>query len=101
MVVKIRFLRLGTKRNQVYNIVVANGRSKPTGKPIEILGTFDPRPDLSTSTKHTNLNFERTKYWLGVGAQPTDSAAKLLARAGLIPPKLPTRIPTFTPTFKD
>lgn len=49
------------------------------------MGWYDPHP-AQDGNKHIGLNFERIKYWLAVGAQPTERVTYLLARAGLIPP---------------
>ncbi|KAJ2772900.1 37S ribosomal protein S16, mitochondrial [Coemansia nantahalensis] len=57
------------------------------GKPLEKLGTFMPLADAKEEAKHVTLDFARTKYWLGVGAQPTDGVRFLLERAGLLPPR--------------
>ncbi|KAJ1649555.1 37S ribosomal protein S16, mitochondrial [Dispira simplex] len=86
MVVRIRFALHGTKRQRVFHIVAANCRTRRNSKPLEMLGKYNPLPD-ATGTKHVELNLERTKYWLSVGAQPSDPARKLLEKAGLLPPK--------------
>ncbi|KAK5459830.1 37S ribosomal protein S16, mitochondrial [Exophiala xenobiotica] len=113
MVLRIRLARFGTKRAPVYNIVLAQAKSARGKKPIEVLGTYDPIPriplatpgdtplpaadEVSTSTsaivvppkryKDIKLDTARTKYWLGVGAQPTEPVAKLLNMIGLVEPK--------------
>ncbi|KAI9505813.1 ribosomal protein S16 domain-containing protein, partial [Coemansia spiralis] len=87
MAVRIRFSRLGIRNRPMFHIVAMNARSKRDGKPLETLGSFNPHPDLKENTKHVALDFERTKYWLGVGAQPTDGVRFLLERAGLLPPR--------------
>ncbi|PWA00842.1 hypothetical protein BB558_003088 [Smittium angustum] len=87
MVVRIRLVRYGAKKAPVYHIVASNARTRLTSKPLEKLGTFYPRPNLDDRSKHIQLNFDRTKYWLGVGAQPSDTVSRLLAKAGLVPPK--------------
>jgi small subunit ribosomal protein S16 len=91
MVVRLRLQRFGMKALPFYRIVVADARSKRDGKHIENLGTYveiqlffhplyhltsrpiryDPLPD-SSAAKHVVLNFDRVKYWLSVGAQPTE-----------------------------
>ena len=69
--------------------MVANARSARDKKHLDRVGTFNPIPSLSPTsdpnappvpTKHIELNFDRIKYWLGVGAQPTDRVAWLLAK---------------------
>ncbi|KAJ2314296.1 37S ribosomal protein S16, mitochondrial, partial [Coemansia sp. RSA 2702] len=70
-----------------YHIVAISARKKRDGKPLEKLGTYSPHPNTEEAAKHITLNFDRTKYWLGVGAQPTDGVRFLLERAGLLPPR--------------
>ncbi|EMR08371.1 ribosomal protein S16 [Pneumocystis murina B123] len=79
MVVKIRLQRFGIKKYPFYHIVVCNARTARQSKPIEKLGTYDPIP-REDGTKNMEINFLRTKYWLGVGAQPTDVVYKLLEK---------------------
>ena len=59
-------------------------RTARNSKPIEVLGTYDPIPKQSASEegrkyKDIKLDISRTKYWLGVGAQPSDPAWRLMA----------------------
>ncbi|KAF9363833.1 37S ribosomal protein S16, mitochondrial [Mortierella sp. NVP85] len=84
--ISIKLARHGLKNTPFYHIVVLQSRSRPTKKPIEQLGTYNPIPDQN-GVKAITLNFERTKYWIGVGAKPSDSVARLLAKADIIPPK--------------
>lgn len=79
MAVKIRLARYGAKKQPTYRIVVADIRKKRDGRIVERLGHYDPRTDPSTIV----INEERTKYWLGVGAQPTDALGPILKRAGI------------------
>lgn len=94
MVLKIRLQRFGQKKLPFYHIVCINARTARNSKPLEKLGTYDPIP--KNGVKDITLNFERTKYWLGVGAQPTETAAKLLEKADLITcrPKTYKTLPT-------
>lgn len=82
MVVRIRLQRLGRRNLPVYRIVAANSKARRDGKYLERLGSYDPTPD-PRGTKHISLNLERVKYWLGVGAQPSDTVAKMLAKVAL------------------
>eukprot|EP00937_MAST-01D_sp_MAST-1D-sp2_P006998 g6998.t1 len=84
MPVRIRLQRFGRKKLPFYRLVAADSRSPRDGKFIEMLGTFDPiaRKD---SVKEVRLNMERINYWLGVGAQPSQRVAWLLAKAGHLP----------------
>lgn len=77
MTVKIRLARIGGRHNPLYRINVANSYAKRDGRHIEALGEYCAFPD-SLGVKHISLNFERTRYWLSVGAQPTDTVARLL-----------------------
>ncbi|KAI9019446.1 30S ribosomal protein S16 [Phycomyces nitens] len=84
MVVRIRLARHGRRNLPYYHIVVANSRSARNAKPLEKIGTYNPLPD-ETGNKLINLDFERTKYWLTVGAQPSEIVEKLLVKAKLVP----------------
>jgi small subunit ribosomal protein S16 len=91
MVLRLRLARVstpgGAKRHQpFYNIVLAQGRSARDGKPMEVLGTYDPIPKLPVGAepsdrkiKDIKIDVSRAKYWLGVGAQPSDTVWRLLA----------------------
>ncbi|KAB8295849.1 hypothetical protein EYC80_008671 [Monilinia laxa] len=92
MVVRIRLARFGRKREPFYNIVVAQARSARNSLPLEVLGTYDPIPKLPADGegqkfKDIRLDTLRAKYWLGVGAQPTKTAWRLLSMAGLLEPQ--------------
>ncbi|KAJ3198194.1 hypothetical protein HDU83_005877 [Entophlyctis luteolus] len=90
MAVKLRLARWGVRGNPFYGIVAANVRAPRDGRHLERLGTYNPIPDANR-VKHVELNYSRIKYWLGVGAQPTDRVAWLLAKAGIMP-SLPTQL---------
>jgi small subunit ribosomal protein S16 len=77
--VKIRLSRIGAKKQPTYRVVVAEERGKRDGRVVERLGYFDPRTEPPTIV----LNEERTRYWLGVGARPTDALGIILRRAGI------------------
>ncbi|KAI9862009.1 MAG: 37S ribosomal protein S16, mitochondrial [Vezdaea acicularis] len=96
MVLKIRLARFGKRHAPVYNIVVAHARTARNSLPLEVLGTYDPIPKTPSVTdrsasgrrvKDIQLDSARAKYWLGVGAQPTDTAWRLLSMIGLLEPK--------------
>jgi len=61
----------------VFRIVVADGRSPRDGKFIEELGTYQP---LKKGNNYT-LDLERAKYWVGKGAQPSETVASFIKRA--------------------
>ena len=77
MAVRIRLKRVGARNTPVYRIVVADNRSPRDGKFIEELGTYEPlkRGD------NIKMNLERAKYWVGKGAQPSDTVASFIRRA--------------------
>jgi small subunit ribosomal protein S16 len=77
MSVKIRMKRVGTKNTPVYRIVVADSRSPRDGKFIEELGTYQPLK----KDKNFELDLERAKYWVGKGAQPSDTVASFMRKA--------------------
>jgi small subunit ribosomal protein S16 len=72
--VKLRLTRVGSKKNPIYRVVVADSRSPRDGKFIEIVGRYNPQTEPST----IELDEAKVKEWLGKGAQPTDSVARLL-----------------------
>jgi len=76
--VKIRLKRMGKIRTPFYRIVIADSRTKRDGRVIEEIGTYNPKADPSI----INVDGERAKYWLGVGAQPTEAVAALLKITG-------------------
>lgn len=79
--VKIRLTRLGRKNSPFYRIVISNAKEKRESNFIEYVGNFSPL------SKEINFEDERVKYWLSVGAQPTDTVRNLLVKKGLLEPK--------------
>ncbi|MBB4856860.1 small subunit ribosomal protein S16 [Novosphingobium chloroacetimidivorans] len=82
MSVAIRLSRGGAKKRPYYRIVVTNSRSPRDGKYLEQLGTYNPVL-AKDDEKRVTLVEDRVRYWLGVGAQPTDRVARLLDKAGI------------------
>ncbi len=82
MSVRIRLARGGAKKRPYYYIVAATTTSPRDGRYIEQVGTFNPMLKKDDETR-VNLNIERCKYWLSVGALPTDRVARFLDAAGL------------------
>lgn len=80
MATKIRLQRHGRKAYAFYKIVVADSRAPRDGKFIEKIGTYNPNTNPAT----VDLNFERALYWLGTGAQPTDTARNILSHEGVL-----------------
>ncbi len=83
MSVKIRLARGGAKKRPYYYIVAAHTTSPRDGRYIEQVGTFNPMLAKDDENR-VNLNLERCKYWLSVGALPTDRVARFLDAAGLM-----------------
>ena len=79
MAVRMRLTRVGSKKNPIYRVVVADGRSPRDGRFIEIVGRYNPQTDPST----IELDEDKIKDWLGKGAQPSDAVAKLIKASGI------------------
>jgi small subunit ribosomal protein S16 len=72
--VRMRLTRVGSKKNPIYRVVVADSRSPRDGKFIEIVGRYNPQTEPST----IELDEAKVRDWLGKGAQPSNSVARLL-----------------------
>ena len=70
----MRLTRVGSKKNPIYRVVVADSRSPRDGKFIEIVGRYNPQTDPST----IELDEAKVRDWLGKGAQPSPAVSKLL-----------------------
>ncbi len=79
MSVKIRLRRTGAAKQPSYRFVVADIRSPRDGRFLEIVGHYNPR----CNPVELVLEEEKVKRWLGRGAQPSGSVARLLAERGL------------------
>ncbi len=75
MAVRLRLRRTGTRNKPCYRVVAADQRCKRDGRFIEILGFYDPRGS------EERLDMERVDYWLGNGAQPSETVATIIERA--------------------
>ncbi|HHU38683.1 MAG TPA: 30S ribosomal protein S16 [Propionibacterium sp.] len=78
MAVKIRLKRMGKIRNAQYRIVVMDSRAKRDGRAIEEIGIYQPKNEPSV----VQVNSERAQYWLGVGAQASETVEKILKLSG-------------------
>jgi small subunit ribosomal protein S16 len=74
----IKLNRIGKKHQPTFRIVVAEKRSKMGGKYVEDLGFWNPRD------KTHSINKDRAIYWIGVGAQPTDTVHNILVKDQVI-----------------
>jgi len=70
----ISLMRMGSKGKPFYRLVVKEKRSKRDGAYLENVGTYNPMVDPA----EVNLKHERIQYWIGVGAQPTDTVKSLI-----------------------
>ena len=78
--VKIRLKRMGMKKAPFYRIVVIDSRDARDSRPIEEIGYFNPMTDPAD----IKVDAERAQYWLGVGAQPSDTCRGLLKKCGVL-----------------
>ena len=83
MEVRIRLSRVGSKKRPFYRVVAADQRAPRDGRFIEKLGTYNPLLPQDHEQRLV-INEERVKYWLGVGAQPTERLEKLFSNLGLV-----------------
>ena len=81
---KLRLSRGGTKKRQVYKLVVADSRFARDGRFIEKVGFFNPLLPKEKKER-IGLESERIKYWVGQGAQPTTRVARILGENELMP----------------
>jgi small subunit ribosomal protein S16 len=77
--VKLRLTRVGKKKNPMYRVVVADERAPRDGRFIEIIGQYQPLEEPSM----INIKDDRALYWLGQGAQPSETVQKILAVSGV------------------
>ena len=74
MAVRMRLARVGSKKNPIYRVVVADARSPRAGRFIDIVGRYNPQTDPST----IELDADKVKDWLGKGVQPSEAVSRLL-----------------------
>ena len=97
MSVRVRLTRVGSKKNPIWRVVVADQRAPRDGRFIETIGHYNPQTEPST----IRLDEERLQHWLARGAQPTGSVKQLVkayAKSGGEP--VPTSVGT-TPVPAD
>ena len=81
--IKIRLQRHGARHAPFYRVVVAPSTVRRDGRFIEVLGTYNPQ--AHTRSEELKLKMDRIDHWLGVGAQPTDTAKSLIRQGRLSP----------------
>jgi small subunit ribosomal protein S16 len=74
-VLMIRLARIGARKQPYYRVVVIEKERARNGRPVEVVGTYNPR----TTPASLNLNRERIEYWVKNGAQYSDRVKKLVA----------------------
>jgi small subunit ribosomal protein S16 len=79
----IRLRRAGATRKPHYRVVVADSREPRDGRFVEVLGHYDPRKSPAV----VKIDTERTEYWIGKGAQPSDTVRSLLKQQAKQPAK--------------
>ncbi len=89
---RIKLKKVGKKHQISYRVVVTERRTKLQGTYAEDLGWHNPH------TSKTEVNAERIKYWIGVGAEPTDTVHNILLKNGIIAGK---RIPVHNKPKKE
>jgi small subunit ribosomal protein S16 len=77
---RIRLRRTGARKHPSYRVVVADSRKARDGAFVEIIGNFDPMTNPETVV----IKEERALYWLKQGAQPSETTARLLGKAGIL-----------------
>jgi small subunit ribosomal protein S16 len=77
MAVAIRLKREGAKNHPFYKIVVADQRKPRDGKFIEIIGSYDPKKEGENFV----IELDRAKYWVGVGARPSQTVGSIINKA--------------------
>ena len=79
MAARIRLARVGSKKNPVYRVVVADSRSPRDGRFIEIIGRYNPQSDPSI----IELDEAKVRDWMSKGAQPSETVRRLLKAKGI------------------
>jgi small subunit ribosomal protein S16 len=75
----MRLTRVGSKKNPIYRVVVADSRSPRDGKFLDIVGQYNPQPNPSL----IEFNEDKVKDWLGRGAKPSEAVGRLLKAKNL------------------
>lgn len=79
--VRLRLKRYGRRHRSFYRLAAVDSRRPRDGRVLEELGWYDP--ETRSADRQVSLNRDRIEYWLGVGAQPSDTVRDLLARHGI------------------
>ena len=80
MVVRLRLAMHGPRNSRIFHLVAINAKQRRDAKPLEILGIYRNRLKPDEKIKSVEWSVDRIKYWLGVGAIPSDSVTRLLEK---------------------
>ena len=80
----IRLKRMGARKQPHYRVVVIEKERPRNGRPVEVVGTYNPRTNPAT----VELKRERVEYWLSKGAQMSDRVSKIVARPAAATPSV-------------
>ncbi len=80
MATRIRLKRTGSRHQPHFRVVVVDQRKSRDGRSVEEIGYYNPRTDPAT----INIKEDRALYWLGVGAQPSETVRSLFKKAGVM-----------------
>ncbi len=75
--VRLRLTRMGAKKKPFYRVVASDSRSARDGSIIERIGYYDPMKNPF----ELKIDLSRVDYWVGQGAQPSETVARLIERA--------------------
>ena len=100
MPVRIRLAQRGKKKNRTFRVIVADSRSPRDGKFIEKIGSYNPLLPKDKKDR-IKVEFERVKYWMSKGAQPTLRVSRILGEMQLMPMPKPGNNPLKAVPKKD
>jgi len=79
--VRLRLKKMGRRNRPFYRIIATDARKKRGGKALEVLGHYDPL--VRDAEKQVAIKRDRIEHWLSVGAQPSETVASIIKRAGI------------------
>src|SRR5688572_13612066 len=81
LAVRIRLTRVGATKRPAYRVIAIDKRRSRDGRALEILGFYDPLTEPAT----VNIDTDKINAWIGKGAQPSETVAKLMRQAARPP----------------
>jgi small subunit ribosomal protein S16 len=82
MPMRLRLSVHGLRNNRIFHLVAIDGRRRRDGKPVELLGIYQPHLKPGEDKKVVEWSVDRIRYWLHVGATPSKSVVRLLELVG-------------------